>query len=161
MGRLRAAWHHPAMEKWGRIALLMIPTAVAFLFFTYTDTSTGTDNVITIFFVVALATGIFASIATTSKYELRPLSLLFATTGACLYFLYLYLVRSGHKNHYWMTDLVRSLFLVASPIFALTTVYALIVRTETMAQKDKRINRLTRQLRAALDEIRKNEEEAE
>lgn len=126
MTRLKTIfWDH----KWGQIALLLSAVLPVFLFFVLTDLDAATDNSITLGISTALAIGVIASVITTVHYSARGLSLLAAITGSAIFFFYLFLLRTDRGLHYWMSDFTRALFTVGAPIFATTTIIALIQRT--------------------------------
>jgi hypothetical protein len=127
--KLRSAWAKPWAEKWGRLGLLLLAVLPIFLFFIFTNLDSKTDNTITLGISLALALGVAASIATTQKYYARSLGLLAAISGSSIYFFFLFLFRSDRGLYYWLSDLTRALFVVGAPIFAVTTVAALIQRT--------------------------------
>ena len=136
--RLQSAWTQPWAEKWGRIGLLLIAVLPIFLFFVFTDLDDKTDNTITLGISIALALGVAASVATTQKYYPRALGLLGAISGSAIYFFFLYLYRSDRGLYYWLSDLTRALFVVSAPLFAFTTIAALMQRTRDRRNERRR-----------------------
>ena len=132
--RLRRIWNHPLMMRWGRLAILLLAILPVFLFFLCTEARN--DGLILIGISTALYIGILASMMTTEKYTARSLGLFAAILGSAIYFTFLYLVYAKHETHDWMPDLTRAMFVIGAPLFAVSTVTALIQRTRT--RRDER-----------------------
>ena len=125
--RGRPFWNRPRMMRWGRLAIML--AFVIPIFFFFLTTEARNDELILVSIATALYIGIGASIGTTETYTARSLGLFALIAGSAIYFTYLYLVYAEHVNHDWMADLTRAFFIVGSPLFAISTVVALIQRT--------------------------------
>jgi Cu/Ag efflux pump CusA len=125
--RIRRAWYHPWMMRWGRLILLALLILPVFLFFMHTQARN--DGMILIGISVALYIGIFASMLTTEKYSTRQLGLFAVILGSAIYFTFLYLVYAKGQMHEWMPNLTRAMFVIGSPMFAIATIVALVQRT--------------------------------
>lgn len=129
-------WDAPWFDKWVQLALIAMLVTPLFVFFALTDLDDQTDNTITLGISLALFLGIVASIKTTDKYAPRGLGLLTATIGSCIYFFFLYLLRSDKGLFYWMSDLTRAFFTVGAPIFATATIVALVNRNRSQRKEE-------------------------
>jgi Cu/Ag efflux pump CusA len=113
--------------RWGRLILLALAILPIFIFFMCTDARN--DGLILASISTALYIGILASMMTTEKYTARSLGLFAAILGSAIYFTFLYLVYAKGETHEWMPNLTRAMFTIGAPMFAISTVVALIQRT--------------------------------
>jgi hypothetical protein len=127
--RIRRAWYQPWTMRWGRLILLILLVLPIFLFFL--NTAARNDGLILIGISAALYIGILASMMTTEKYSTRQLGLFAVILGSAIYFTFLYLIYDKGQQHDWMADLTRAMFVVGSPMFAISTIVALIQRTRS------------------------------
>lgn len=130
--RVVTIWRDPLMERWGRLLLGLAAVMPFFVYFLNNRSAepTRNDETILISITATLAIGIVASTATTERYTARSLGLYIIILGACIYYFYLYLAVKGNAQ-LWMADLTRACFVIGAPLFAISTVVALISRVQT------------------------------
>lgn len=124
---LRTIWNHSFNNKWGRFLIVLLFVLVAFLGFLWrVEETTRNDELILIGITAALSVGLIASLLTTEYYGSRSIGLFFIILGSAFYYFYIFLRVSRHQDHTWMADFTRACFVVGAPLFAISTIIALV-----------------------------------
>ena len=122
-------------HKWLTLFAPVIPILIIWSYFEWVNPiERGDDQYIIAFFLLPWIIGLVVSAVTTEEYRPRSLGIWWSIAGDVA--AYSFLILSSHRVHaIWLQNVIRSIFLVAAPIFLYGTIITLKERRDLRRTK--------------------------